>query len=181
MSKGKHATRSSGSFYRDLIIMTVGILLVGAAVFLLLYIIAGRSAPSSSSTTTTTQTATSTTAATTTTSEAVTTTRPPGSTTSTVPLRPAAEVRVVVYNSLTVAGAAGRLSQTLSDAGYQTLPPDDYDPELDPSRIWYREGFSAEANQLLEFVPDALVEPLPDDGVGEGADLVVVIGTGFEE
>jgi hypothetical protein len=34
---------------------------------------------------------------------------------------------------------------------------------------------------LLEFVPGAVVEALPDDTVGEGADVVIVLGTGYEE
>ena len=71
------------------------------------------------------------------------------------------------------------MTDRLSNAGYQTLPPGDYEPEQDPSRLWYREGFSAEANELLVFLPDALVEPLPDQELSEGADIVMVLGTGY--
>jgi hypothetical protein len=78
-------------------------------------------------------------------------------------------------------GAAGRLNTRLSEAGYQTLVPDNYEPELDPSRIWYREGFAAEAAVLVEFVPDATVEALPDESLQEGADVILVLGTGYEE
>ena len=60
-------------------------------------------------------------------------------------------------------------------------PQIDYDPELDPSRIWYREGFSAEATVLLEMLPGALVEPLPDEDLVPGSDVVVVLGVGYEE
>ncbi len=56
----------------------------------------------------------------------------------------------------------------------------DYSPEQDPSRLWYREGFSAEANELLEFLPDARVEPLLDDGLQPGADVVMILGTGYD-
>jgi hypothetical protein len=55
------------------------------------------------------------------------------------------------------------------------------DTQLDPSRIWYREGFAAEANVLIEFVPGATVEPLPDEALQEGADVVLVLGTGYTE
>ena len=41
MNRGRHSAESTGSFYRDLTMMVVGILLVGAAVFLLLYLFAG--------------------------------------------------------------------------------------------------------------------------------------------
>ena len=73
------------------------------------------------------------------------------------------------------------MTEELAEAGYQTLTPDDFEPEQSPSKIWYREGFAAEAAALIEFIPDADVEPLPDSSVGEGADVVMVLGTGFTE
>ncbi|HEX5696270.1 MAG TPA: LytR C-terminal domain-containing protein, partial [Acidimicrobiia bacterium] len=91
------------------------------------------------------------------------------------------EVRVVVLNSMGLPGAAGRMTQRLADAGYQTQQADDFEPEQDPSRIWYREGFAAEANALLEFVPGAVIESIPDPVLEEGSDLVLVLGTGFTE
>lgn len=180
-NKGKHASDGTGGFYRDLAMMILGIILVGAAVFFLLYLIADN--PDATTTTTedantsTTSESTTTTLATTSTSSTTTSST---STSTTVPVRPPEEVRVQVLNSVGIAGAAGRMSDRLSDAGYQTLPAGDYDPEQDPSRLWYRDGFSAEANQLLTFIPDALVEPLPEPELGEGADIVMVLGTGYE-
>jgi len=183
--KGRHANRPTGVFYRDLALMVLGILLVGAAVFLLLFLLADDGSTeaiskSSSSTATTLLETTSSisvvTTTTTTTTTIVTTTAE-----TTVPVRPPEEVRVVALNAGASAGAAGRFSEVLDEAGYQTLPADDYSPDQDPSRIWYREGFSAEANQLLEFLPEALVEPLPDEDLQPGADLIVVLGTGYEE
>ena len=73
------------------------------------------------------------------------------------------------------------MTEQLEEAGYQTLPADDYSPEQDPSRIWYRPSFSAEANELLVFIPDARVEPLADPDLQPGADIVMVLGTGYEE
>jgi hypothetical protein len=96
-------------------------------------------------------------------------------------MRPPEEVRLVVLNSVGIAGAAGRLTQVLSEAGYQTLQATDYSPEQETSRLWYRDGFSAEANELLDFIPDALVEPLGDEELEPGADVIVVLGTGYEE
>jgi hypothetical protein len=87
----------------------------------------------------------------------------------------------VVLNSVGLAGAAGRKTQELADAGYQTQQAGDLEPEQDPSRIWYRVGFAAEANALLEFLPDASVEPIPDPELEQGADVVVVLGTGYTE
>lgn len=178
---GRHASDGSGSFYRDLAMMILGIILVGGAVFFILYLIADE--PTSGSTTT--EAVTSTTLAATTTStdgDATTTsTTTPATTTSTIPVRPPDEVRVVVLNSVGIAGAAGRMTERLEGGGYKTLQAADLDPEQDPSRIWYREGFSAEANELLTFIPDAKVEPLPDEELQPGADIVMVLGTGYEE
>lgn len=180
--KGRHSSDTGGAFYRDLAMMILGILLVGAAVFFLLFLIAddegsapittadpGATSTSAGQPTTTLEGSTSSTSSTSTTS-----------TTTTVPVRPPEEVRVVVLNSIGLSGAAGQMSQQLEEADYQTLPADDYEPEQDPSRLWYREGFSAEANELLAFLPDALVEPLPDDSTQPGADVVMILGTGYD-
>ena len=179
--KGKHSSGGSGDFYRDLAMMIGGIILVGAAVFFVLFWLADNSDPvvtttDSSTTTTTAQVAVATTVQTVTT----TTPTPTTTTTSTVPIRSNSEVRVIVLNSTQVSGAAGALTSNLGDAGYLTLPADDYRPLQDPSRIWYRSSFSAEANELLQYVPGAVVEPLAVSGLAEGADVIIVLGTGFD-
>ncbi len=182
--KGRHANRPTGVFYRDLALMVLGILLVGAAVFLLLFLLADDSsteAISTSSTATTFVEIISSSPVVTTTSPTTTTTTVTTTTETTVPVRPPDEVRVVALNAGAPGGAAGRFSEVLDEAGYQTLPADDYSPDQDPSRIWYREGFSAEANELLEFRPEALVESLPDEDLQPGADVIVLLGTGYEE
>lgn len=184
--KGRHANRPTGVFYRDLALMVLGILLVGAAVFLLLFLLADDGSTeaissSSSSTATTLVETTGSSPVVTTTSSTTTTTIVTTTTETTVPVRPPDEVRVVALNAGAPGGAAGRFSEVLDEAGYQTLPADDYSPDQDPSRIWYREGFSAEANELLEFLPEALVESLADEDLQPGADVIVLLGTGYEE
>ena len=184
-NKGKHASQTPGTFYRDLAIMILGILVVGAAVFFLLYLFANQPAtgPSTTTTTTTLAETTTTTAddATTTTGDSATTSTTSTDTSTTVEVRPASEVTVVVLNSMGLDGAAGRKTTEVSEAGYQTLTPDNYTPEQDPSRIWYREGFAAEASRLVELLPGATVEPLPDEALQEGADVILVLGTGYTE
>lgn len=182
--RGRHESGSSRGFYRDLAMMVLGILALGAAVFFLLFLLADNpdgdpsTTPVAAETTVTTDPSTTvSTSATTSTSSTTTTT--PASTT--VPVRPPEEVRVVVLNSMGLAGAAGRMTERLEEAGYQTLQADDYEPELDPSRIWYREGFSAEANVLLEFLPDAVVQSLEEEDLQEGADVIMILGSGYEE
>lgn len=183
-NKGKHASQTPGTFYRDLAIMILGILVVGAAVFFLLYLFANQPTTGPTTTTTTTVAETTTTAdgaTTTTTGDTDTTTTTPSDTSTTVEVRPPSEVTVVVLNSMGLDGAAGRKTTEISEAGYQTLTPDNYTPEQDPSRIWYREGFAAEASRLVELLPGATVEPLPDETLQEGADIILVLGTGYTE
>ena len=60
-NKGKHSSQTPGTFYRDLAIMILGIVLVGAAVFFLLYLFADQPATGPTTTTTTTIPETSTT------------------------------------------------------------------------------------------------------------------------
>jgi hypothetical protein len=186
VSKGRHAADASSSFYRDLVMMLLGIALVGAAVFLLLYLLAGN--PEAEAGETTVSSTTSVTASSeptaTTSSTLPTTTAPPTTSapdTTAVPVRSPQEVRVIVLNSIGLDGAGGRKTQELADAGYQTQQADDYEPEQDQSRVWYREGFAAEANALLEFMPGALVEPIPDPELQTGADVVLVLGAGYTE
>ncbi|REK19824.1 MAG: LytR family transcriptional regulator [Actinobacteria bacterium] len=182
-SKGRHSG-DGGSFYRDLVIMVLAILAVGALVFFLLFVFAGDTASITTTTSSTTTTSTSTTLGETSTS--VVDTSSTTTTSTTIPVRANEDVRVVVLNSIGVAGVAGRFTQELADLGYQTLQADDYRPEQDPTRIWFREGFSAEANQLAQYMledsgTETLVEPLPDETLKPGADLIVVLGTGYQE
>ncbi len=181
-SKGRHASRGPGTFYRDLAIMILGILVIGALVFLGLYWWADSPDTGPSLTTTTMAVTTSSSEATVSTEGQTTTTEGTTTTTSTtIPVRAPAEVTVIVLNSIGLDGAAGRLTSDLGAAGYQTITPDNYEPEVSPSKIWYRDGFAAEATELLTFMPGADVEALPDSTVGEGADIVMVLGTGYEE
>jgi hypothetical protein len=181
-TKGRHESGSSRGFYRDLAMMVLGILALGAAVFFLLFLIAD--SPENGGPTTAIAAGTTLTTAPTTTQSTAATTSSTSSTTptsTTIPLRPPEEVRVVVLNSMGLAGAAGRMTERLEEAGYQTLQAEDYDPELEPSRIWYREGFSAEASELLEFLPEAVVQPLEEEDLQPGADVILILGSGYEE
>lgn len=182
-NKGKHASQTPGTFYRDLAIMILGIVLVGAAVFFLLYMIADQpdTGPIAATTTTVAESTTSEGEVTDTTEGEVATTTSIGATSTTVAVRSPAEITVVVLNSIGLDGAAGRLTADLAEQGYQTLTPDNFSPEQDASRIWYREEFAAEASELVDLVPGATVEPLPDETLQEGADVVLVLGTGYTE
>lgn len=182
-NKGKHTSQTPGTFYRDLAIMILGIVAVGAAVFFLLFLFADQpvAGPTSTTTTTVGQSTTTGGGVTSTTGGDTSTTTTAASTSTTLEVRSPADVTVVVLNSMALDGAAGRKTAELAEAGYQTLTPDNYTPEQEPSRIWYREGFAAEASELVEFLPGATVERLPDDTLREGADVILVLGTGYTE
>lgn len=188
MAKGRHASENQAPFIRDLAIMALVIIVVAMVVFgaiSFLVNVFGDDTPlaagSSSTTTTTELPATS---STTTTSPTTTsTTRPPTTTSTTAAtvttIRDNAEVRVLVLNSTGISGLAGRLSEELADLGYDMATPDNYPEALEQSRIWYAEGFGAEALELGAQIPDALTEKLEDAELD--ADIVVVLGASYEE
>ncbi|HSJ28106.1 MAG TPA: LytR C-terminal domain-containing protein [Acidimicrobiia bacterium] len=183
--RGRHVASGSSAFVRDLVVMAVGIVIVGVLLYGGLSLIAGLGGdddPEAADTTTTTEVTTTGQSGTqtTTTTAPTTTTTEPTTTTTTLPLaRPPAEVTVLVLNSTGRSGIAGALATRLGEAGFQTLPADNYAPQLDQSRVWYLGDFAPEAVDVqAEFVPDALVEAY--EGPDIGADIVIVLGAGYE-
>lgn len=185
--RGKHAASGSSAFIRDLVVMAVGIVIVGVLLYGGLSLFAGLGSDdeadagettttettSPSSTEPTSATTASTTTTTTTTTESTTTT------TEAVVVREPSEVTVIVLNSTGQSGLAGGVTATLAEAGYQTLQADNYEPALEQSRVWFVGDFAPEAAELgANFVPDAAVEAY--EGPDVGADIVVVLGAGFE-
>lgn len=131
--------------------------------------VASTPGPTVSSSTTSSSTTVSSTTSTTTSTTQVTTSA----------VRDPSQITVLVLNAVGTPGVAGRLTEQLAAAGYQTLEPANYQPRLDQSRVWYREGFGAEAFELAAWVPDALVE-LNEDTETD-ADIVVVLGASYQE
>ncbi len=182
MARGKHASKAGQSaFTRDAAIMGVGILIVAALVYGLLWLvqsIRNSDGPVASETTlvaeTTTMppTTTTSTAATTTTAVVTTTTVP------VIEVRPPGEVKVIVLNSVGTAGLAANVTAQLADLGYDMLEPDNFQPQLEQSKIWYKPGFGPDANDLAANFPDAVTELNPDD-LPE-ADIVVLLGVSYE-
>lgn len=179
---GRHAAPAGPSFYRDLLTMLGGIVVVGIIVYLGLSALSTTDSPGSTATTvaqaTTAAPLTTTTRATTATST-TTTTASTTSTSTTVAIRDPSEVVVVVLNAVGVPGLAADVSSSLEDLGYQMLEPGNYEPELSQSLILYSEGFEAEAFELAAEFPDAQVQ---QDTAGDenGADIVVVLGESYE-
>jgi hypothetical protein len=195
--RGRHVRRSGLGFYRDVAFLVAGIVLVGALVFGGLSWWAGRDGGDS----TTTQAGESTlitTISTVATTTAAPTTRPPATTappasTTTAPSTTAAppttlraarepsEVQVIVLNSIGVTGIAGELSDQLAGLGYQMTEAANYTPELSDTMIFHADGFSLEALDLSEAVPDGTVAPDQELAEEWGVDIVVVIGRSYQE
>lgn len=187
MARGRHASKSGQSaFLRDAAIMGVGIIIVAALMYGILWLVQSwRSAeplPGTSETTQVVQSTTTTTIRASTTTTAAPTSTTTSTTTTTVPVievRPPEEVTVLVLNSVGTAGLAGRVTEKLAELGYNTLTPDNFEPRLEQSLIWYKEGFGPDAQDLAANFPDAVTEFNPD-GLPE-ADIVVLLGASYEE
>jgi hypothetical protein len=183
-NRGKHVASGSSAFIRDLVIMAVGIVIVGVLLYGGLSLFAGLGSdeePDTSATTTATETTSPTTIApsSSVTTQPSTTTTAAETTTTVVTVRAPSEVTVLVLNSTGRSGVAGALTTALGQAGYQTLQADNYEPPLEQSRVWYVGDFAPEAAELAaDFVPDGAVEAY--EGPDLGADIVVVLGAGYE-
>ena len=107
-----------------------------------------------------------------------TVTTAPGATT--VPMRPASEVRVKVYNASGVQGRAQTLTDTLKADGYNTQAPETLDDQRQGTAVQCVTGFDREGGVLsLYGVPGSKVEAYPSDppeGASD-ADCLVIIGT----
>ncbi|MDH4307690.1 MAG: LytR C-terminal domain-containing protein [Acidimicrobiia bacterium] len=184
MTRGRHA--AGGTFPRDLVITVVGIIVVGAIVFTLLWVGSsltggGDDAVVASSTTVTSipAEAPASTAAGSESSTATTTIPQSSTTLDVVEARPTSDVVVQVLNAVGTTGLAAEVTATLQEAGYETVPPDDYEPLLSRSRVLFRDGYGPEAFELAALFPDAEVGQSPD--VPDGVDILVLIGTTFED
>lgn len=188
---GHHAAPGSSRFLRELGVFSLKVLFWGVLVFgtvlLVQSLFGGDDEVAATSTTarvTTTRAVSTTTEASTTTTTAppTTTTTAPPTTTETTPttvpsVRNPQDVTVLVLNSTGRTGLAAGLTEFLRQFGYRLLEPTNYDTPLETSRVWYTEGFEAEANELaLQAVPDAIVEPFT--GIAQ-ADIVVVLGASY--
>ena len=101
-------------------------------------------------------------------------------------LHPANEVRVLVANGTGVAGAAGRVRDSLVAAsGYGTLTPTNATSTADATSIYYAPGYELDARQIaktLNAAPEA-VGPVPAEVPVDDlleADVLVVIGLDFD-
>jgi hypothetical protein len=106
-------------------------------------------------------------------------------TTTTVAVRPPAEVPTIVLNGTSIGGVAGSYSESLASLGYNLTNPDGANDESDTdvaaTAVYFAPGFEAEAVAVAFSIgaPNTAVAPMPATPPGPiaGASVVVVIGT----
>lgn len=105
---------------------------------------------------------------------ATTTTTAPGVTATTAPaLRPKGQVKVLVANGSTVAGAGSKMSNRLQVAGYNTLSATNTKQPATAAAIYYAAGYAADAKALATSLGlgAAAVQPMPTPLPINSADL----------
>ena len=104
----------------------------------------------------------------------------PRTTTTTTVVDSPVSLQVQVLNASGVAGAAGRLTDKLSEAGYVVLPASNAPERYSSSAVYYQEGWRDRAEEILAAAEiDEVEEPvaMPQQFVSEDAAVVVLLGT----
>ena len=116
---------------------------------------------------------------------ATTSTTASSTTTSPAPIvvvKSPSELTVRVANGTRVSGAAGKVSDRLSELGYTTRTPTDAKTnDVSATAVYFSAPFNAEAESLAKSLglDPAAVMPLTDPPAidPDGAELVVIVGT----
>lgn len=103
-------------------------------------------------------------------------------TSTTVPLRQAKDVKVLVANGAGVSGLGGQVSERLrTPHGYNVLSPVNAPARVQTTTLYYTPGFDREAAKVAEVLglPPTTVKPMPAQAPvpdTRGANVVVVAG-----
>ena len=114
-----------------------------------------------------------------TTSSTTTSTSTTSTTTTTVVESPAV-LQVQVLNGSGVAGAAGRMTDKLSEAGFVVLSPENAPQRYSSSAVYYQEGWQDRAEEILQAAEiDEIDAPtvMPQRFATEEAAVIVLLGT----
>jgi hypothetical protein len=103
-----------------------------------------------------------------------------GTTTTVATAHDPAQVTVLVANGTRVAGAAGRITETLKASNFVTAPPGNTASPAEASAVYFAEGYEADANViagLLNPAPSVAAMPNPPPVADlAGAHVLVVLG-----
>ena len=148
-------------------------------------------APVAETTTTTSSTSTTSTTASsvpetseppseTTSSTTTTTTSSTTTTTTTTVVESPVVLQVQVLNGSGVAGAAGRMTDKLSEAGYVVLSPENAPQRYSSSAVYYQDGWQDRAAEILAAAEIAEIDTptaMPQQFATEDAAVIVLLGT----
>ncbi len=115
-----------------------------------------------------------------TTSSTTTTSTSSTTTTTTTVVESPAVLQVQVLNGSGVAGAAGRMTDKLSEAGYVVLSPENAPQRYSSSAVYYQEGWKDRAEEILQAAEiDEIDAPtaMPQQFATEEAAVIVLLGT----
>ena len=101
-------------------------------------------------------------------------------TTTTTVVESPAVLQVQVLNGSGVAGAAGRMTDKLSEAGYVVLSPENAPQRYSSSAVYYQEGWKDRAEEILQAADiDEIDAPtaMPQQFASEEAAVIVLLGT----
>ena len=112
------------------------------------------------------------------TSSTTTTTSSTTTTTTTTVAESPAVLQVQVLNGSGVAGAAGRITAKLAEAGYVVLPADNHHRRLSTSAVYYQRGHADAAAEILAATGIEAIEapePMPPSLAAANAPAVIVL------
>ena len=114
------------------------------------------------------------------TSSTTTTSTSSTTTTTTTVVESPVTLQVQVLNGSGVAGAAGRMTDKLSQAGYVVLSPENAPQRYSSSAVYYQEGWQDKAEEILQAAEiDEIEAPtaMPQQFASEEVAVIVLLGT----
>ena len=114
------------------------------------------------------------------TSSTTTTTSSTTTTTTAAVVESPVVLLVQVLNGSGVAGAAGRMTEKLSEAGFVVLPPENAPQRYSSSAVYYQEGWQDKAEEILlaaEIEEVDAPSAMPQQFATEEAAVIILLGT----
>ena len=114
------------------------------------------------------------------TSSTTTTSTSSTTTTTTTVVESPAVLQVQVLNGSGVAGAAGRMTDKLSEAGYVVLSPENAPQRYSSSAVYYQEGWQDKAEEILQAAEIEEIDAptaMPQQFATPDAAVIVLLGT----
>ena len=108
--------------------------------------------------------------------------RPSATTSSTMPLRPSQDIKVLVANGTATPGLAGKVASTIHGKGYDTLSPTNATTRPPSSVVYFQPSYGNEAAALAgklnlpASAVQAIPSPPPVSSFDSATNILVVVG-----